>query len=111
VLFVLYQDHLPLSSRLPHPEGGPLNIEVASSNPEATETTEGQGEGEVKGSSEGNRSSQSLPSTALTDKDGGKKRKRQEELISSGTSKEMPHDQPSSSKAPLSMFDLLDLDP
>jgi hypothetical protein len=86
-------------------------MEAAPSDPKAPETTEGQGEGEVQGSSEGSGSTQFFPSAASTNKDGGKKRKCQEESISSGTSKEMPQDQPSSSKAPLSMLDLPDSDP
>jgi hypothetical protein len=106
----LYQGHLSLSSCPPLPEGGPLNIEVASSDPKACETTDGQGEGEAEGSSKGTGSTQSLPSAALTNKDEGSKRKHQEEVVSSGTSKETPQDKSSYSKAPLSMFDLLDSD-
>jgi hypothetical protein len=106
----LYQGDVSLSSSLPLPEGGPLNIEVTFFDPEASKAVEGQGEGEVYGSSKGTGSTQTLPSTASTDKDEGKKRKRQEELVSSGTSKETPQEQPSSSKTPLSMFDLLDSD-
>jgi hypothetical protein len=80
----LYQGHVSLSSSPPLLEGGPLNIEVASSDIEAPKATEGQGEGEVDGSSEGIGSTQTLPSAASTDKDGGKKRKHQEELVSFG---------------------------
>jgi hypothetical protein len=71
----LYQGHVYLSSSPALLEGGTLNIEVASSHPEAPEATKGQGEGEVDGSSEGTGSTQTLPSAASTDKDEGKKRK------------------------------------
>jgi hypothetical protein len=48
---ILRQDHLSLTSHPLLPEEGPLNVEVTSSDPEALETVEGQGEGEVEVSS------------------------------------------------------------
>jgi hypothetical protein len=95
LLFVLSQGHLSLTSHPPLPEEGPLVAKIASSNPEAPESVESQGEEEVENSSEGTGSTQSPPPADSVDQDAGTKRKQQEDLTSSGMSKskDVPQDQ------------------
>jgi hypothetical protein len=103
-----------LASRLLLPEEGPLVTEIASSDPEAPKTVVSQGEDEVANSSEGTDSTESPPPTDSEDQDGGKKIKRQEDLIYSGTSKlkDVPFVKTISSAPPppLSFLGMLDSD-
>jgi hypothetical protein len=104
-LFVLLQDHPSLVSRPPLPKEGLFVKEPASSDLEAPETVEKQDKDEVKNSSEGTDSNHSPPADSEGE-DGGRKRKCQEYLISSSTSKskDIPHQQATSSTPPLASF-------
>jgi hypothetical protein len=73
-----------LASCPPLPEEGQLVEEATSSNPKAPETIKRRDGDEVKNSSQETGSTQS-PRADSEDKDGGQKRKCQEDLISSGT--------------------------
>jgi hypothetical protein len=72
-----------LVSHPPLLEEGPLVEEPASSDPEAPKTIEKRDGEEVKNSTKGTDSNHS-PSCSKGE-DGGRKRKRQEDLISLGT--------------------------
>jgi hypothetical protein len=85
--FVGSQGHLSVTSHPPLLEEGPLVAEIASSEPEAPETVKNQGGDGVEGSLEGSSSTQLPPQAESEEQDAGRKRKHQEDLISSGSSK------------------------
>jgi hypothetical protein len=103
-----------LASHPPLPEEGPLVAETASFDPESPKTVESRGGDEVENSSGGTDSTQSPPPADSEDQDGGRNRKRQEDLISSGTSitKDLPVVKTiySVHPPPLSLFGMLDSD-
>jgi hypothetical protein len=80
------QDHPSLASHPPLPEEGPP-VAKAASDPKAPEAIKSRGGDVGKHSLEGTNSMQSPPHAESGDQDGGKKRKRQEDLVSLGTSK------------------------
>jgi hypothetical protein len=87
-----------LASRPPLPEEGPINAEVAPADSGAPEACENQDGDEAEGSLEGSDSTL-LPSLAECEAQGAeKKRKRMEDLTSSGTSnpKDVPREQTTS---------------
>jgi hypothetical protein len=83
----LLQGHVSLASHPPLPEKGPIVVEIASSDPEAPETVESQGDEEVEKSSEGTVSTQSPPLADFADQDASLKRKQQGDLTSTSISK------------------------
>jgi hypothetical protein len=99
-----------MSSRPPLPEKGPIDVEVApadSEAPEAFENLDGDG---TEGSLEGSDSTLSPPPAESEVQSLDKKRKRLEDLTSSGSSKpkDVPQEQSTSKDPPHTMFDLLD---
>jgi hypothetical protein len=102
--------HPSFSSRPPLPKEGPLPEESALSNNEAPEAVERWDRDDVKDSMEITDSNQSPPLASSKEGDEGRKRNRQEDLKSSGTSKSMdvPHDLATASAPPLKPF-LFDL--
>jgi hypothetical protein len=80
------QEHPSFSSCPPLPEEGALPEESALSDNEAPETVE---KWEFEDSMERTESNQSVPSARSKGGEGGRKRRRQEDLQSSGTSKTM----------------------
>jgi hypothetical protein len=79
------QDRPSLALCPPLSKEGPLVIEAASSNPKAPETVESRDGDVCRHYLEGTDSMQLPPPNVSRDQDGGKKRKRQEDLVSSGT--------------------------
>jgi hypothetical protein len=99
-----------LASRLPLPEEGPINAEVATTDSEAPEACDNQDGNGAKGSLEGSDSTL-LPPLAESKAQGPeKKRKCLEDLTSSGTSKpkDVSKKQTTSKDSDLAMFELLD---
>jgi hypothetical protein len=92
------------------PEKGPPPKEPALEDNEAPKATERQDGDDVEDSLERTESNQSPPSANTQGKEEGRKRKRQDDLKSSGTSKsqDVPHG-PSTSSAPSQMLSWFDL--
>jgi hypothetical protein len=101
-----------LASRPPLPEEGPIVAEVAPADPEAPEALKNQDRDGVKGSLEGSDSTQSPPLAESEEQGASKKRKRPEDLTSSGSSKpkDVPQDQSTSKNPHASLFDFLKAD-
>jgi hypothetical protein len=99
-----------MTSHPPLPNEGPIAAEIApadSKAPEAFENLDGDG---AKGSLEGSDSTLSPPPAKSKVQSIDKKRKRPEDLTSTGSSKpkDVPHEQSTSKDPPPTMFDLLD---
>jgi hypothetical protein len=101
-----------MASHPPFPEEGPIVAEVAPADPEAPDALKNQDGNGVKGSLEGSNSTQSHPQDESEEHGAGKKRKRPEDLTSSGSSKpkDVPQDQSTSKNRPASLFDFLEAD-
>jgi hypothetical protein len=99
-----------LASRPPLPEEGPINAEPAPADSEAPEASDNQDGDEDKGSPEGRDSTLSPPLAESETQGAEKKRKRAEDLTSSGTSnpKYVPQEQTTSKDSDLDIFELLD---
>jgi hypothetical protein len=112
MLYTLHflKDHQFLASRPPLLEDGPINAKVAPIDSEAPEACENQDGDEAEGSLEGSDSTLSPPLAEFEDQGAEKKRKRTEDLTSSGTSnpKDVPQEQTTSRDSILGMFELLD---
>jgi hypothetical protein len=106
------QGHLTLASCPPLPEEGHIVAKVAPADPKAPKAPENQYGDRVEGSLEGSDSTQSPPPSESEEQGAGKKRKRPEDLTSSGTSKpkDVPQDQSTSRNPPASLFDFLEAD-
>jgi hypothetical protein len=101
-----------MSSRPPLPEEGPSAAEVAPADSEAPEATENQDRDGAEGSLEGSDSTLSpfLAESEVQSVD--KKRKRLEDLTSSGSSKpkDVLQEQSTSKDPPSTLFDFLGAD-
>jgi hypothetical protein len=96
----------------PHlPEEGAINAEPARADSEAPKAGDNQDEDEAEGSLEGSDSTLSPPPAKSKTQGAEKKRKRAEDLTSSGTSnpKDVPQEQTTSKGSGLDIFELLDL--
>jgi hypothetical protein len=103
-------NHQSLAS-CPHlPEEGPINAEVAPADSEAPEACENQDGDEAKDSLEGSDSTLSSLLAESEAHGAEKKKKRMEDLTSSGTSnpKDVPWEQTTSRDSVPAMFELLD---
>jgi hypothetical protein len=101
-----------LASRPPLPEEGPIVAEVAPADPKAPEALENQDREGVEGSLEGIDSTESPPPAESKEEGASKKRKRLEDLTSSGSSKpkDVLQDQSTSKNPPTSLFDFFEAD-
>jgi hypothetical protein len=104
------QGHQFLTSRPPLPEEGPLNAEPAPAESEAPEAGDNQDGDEVKGSLERSDSTLLPPLAESETQVVERKRKRTEDLTSSGTSnpKDAPRGQTAIESSNLDIFGLLD---
>jgi hypothetical protein len=99
-----------LASLPPLPEEGPINAEPAPANSGALEVGDNQDGDEDEGSLEGSDSTLSPPLADSEAQGAEKKRKRLEDLTSSGTSnpKYVPQEQTTVKGSDLDIFELLD---
>jgi hypothetical protein len=100
-----------LTSRPPLPEEGPLKAKPAPAESEAPEAGDNQDGDEVEGSLERSDSTVSPPLAESETQVAEKKRKRTEDLTSSGTSnpKDVPREKTTIEGSNLDIFGLLDL--
>jgi hypothetical protein len=99
-----------MASHPPLPEEGPINVEVAPTDSEALEACENLDGDRDDGSLEESDSTLSPPLAEFEAQGPEKKRKRLEDLTSSGTSKpkDVPQEQTASKDSVPTMFELLD---
>jgi hypothetical protein len=99
-----------LASRPPLPEEGPINTKPAPADSGAPEAGDNQDRDEDEGSLEGSDSTLSPPIAESKAQGAEKKRKRAEDLSSSGTSnpKDVPQEKMTVKGFGLDIFELLD---